>query len=348
MAINLAKKYSPQIDQIWTNASFFDGKVSAKYDLVGVRSLTITAPITVDLVDYTRSGLARFGTLNEMQDEIQELTMSQDKAWTMSIDAGNASDQLNVKKAGEALRQQLEEKVIPLYDKWALKQFAFKAGKSLVQAAMSSSNALEFVLAARAHFVNNAVPNGNRYLYISATKANFIRQSTLFTSVDPVAAPLVRSGVIGALYGFDIVEMPDDYFPTGIQFVAMHKEAGIAPKKIHMLRILTNQRGIDGAILEGHHYFDAFVIAKKSSGIFTSVLTANKQAIPVITPTGASHAAVSSGGTLYYTLDGSDPRYSATRVAYASAVTLTSGQTIKVCGEATDKCVSDVASAYYA
>ena len=50
-----------------------------------------------------------------------------------------------------------------------------------------------------------------------------------------------------------------------------------------------------------------------------------------------------------YTLDGSDPRYSASAVVYSGAVTLTSGQTINVAGFATanDKCVSDVVSATY-
>jgi hypothetical protein len=67
----------------------------------------------------------------------------------------------------------------------------------------------------------------------------------------------------------------------------------------------------------------------KADGVYTAVLTANKVATPVITPTGASHAIGA--------------------VAGAGPVVLTSGQTLKVFGKATDgsKVWSDVASALY-
>lgn len=346
--INLALKYSPQIDKIWTHGSFVDGKVSQEYDLIGVRSIRISSPITVDLVDYTRSGTERFGTLTEMQDEIQELTMSQDKSWTMSIDNANASDQLNIKKAGEALQQQLEEKVIPFYDKHALKQFAINAGKSVVVATVTKDNIVGFLGAADVHFTNNNVPNSDKYLYIGATNHNLLRLSAEYLAIENMAQRSIEKGVTGNVFDMNVVKVPDAYMATGVQFLAMHKRSGIAPKKIHTMRILTNQRGVDGAVLEGHHYFDAFVIAKKSAGVYAGVLTANKVAAPIITPTGASHAVTAVGGVSFkYTLDGSDPRYSATAIAYSGAVTLTSGQTIKVAGFSADKCNSDVTSVKY-
>ena len=77
-SINLASKYIGQIAQKFTHASYFAGNVSQDYDFAGVKSLTIYTPVTVDLNDYDRTAAAnRFGTPVEMEDTIQELTMTQ-------------------------------------------------------------------------------------------------------------------------------------------------------------------------------------------------------------------------------------------------------------------------------
>lgn len=353
MALNLAKgQFANDVEVAWTNESYLMGKVSNKYEnlLDSVKSITIMSPLTVPLVDYTRSGDARFGTMTEVEDDIQTLEMTQDKSFTKSMDRGNLSDQKYLKSVGAFIRQQMSERVIPEQDKWALKKFSFQAGTSKVHAAVSASNILGFVLEARAVLTNAFVPEDNRYLYIGTTNSNFIRTSNVFNVIDSLANPNVLKGVIGGLYGFNIVEVPDTWLPTGVQFLVMHKDSGLMPKKIKTLRGLDNQKGVDGYVIEGRFYYDAFVLAKKVGGIFASVLTANKIAIPVITPTGASHAVTADTGVVFfYTLDGSDPRYSATAIQYSGAVTLTSGQTIRVVGKrsADDKCWSDVASATY-
>ena len=353
MALNLAKgQFANEVELSWTNESYLMGKVSNKYEnlLGSVKSITIMSPLSVPLVDYTRSGDARFGTMTEVEDDIQTLEMSQDRSFTKSLDRGNMSDQKYLKSVGAFIKQQMSERVIPEQDKWALKKFSFQAGTSKVHAAVSASNILGFVLEARAVLTNAFVPEDNRYLYIGTTNSNFIRTSNVFNVIDSLANPTVLKGVIGRLYGFNIVEVPDAWLPTGVQFLVMHKDSGIMPKKIKTLRGLDNQKGVDGYVIEGRFYYDAFVLGKKAGGIFASVLTANKVATPVITPTGASHAVTADTGVVFrYTLDGSDPRYSATAVTYSGAVTLTSGQTISVAGyrSADDKCWSDVKTATY-
>ena len=55
MAINLATKYSKQIDEVYTHESFVAGKANGKYEFTGVKGVKIYAPVTVPVVDYTRS-----------------------------------------------------------------------------------------------------------------------------------------------------------------------------------------------------------------------------------------------------------------------------------------------------
>lgn len=348
--INLAEKqYAKVTEQGWRLGSFFNGKTSNKYktDLQNAKSITILSSVNAELVDYTLSGASRYGTASEVDDEIQTLKMSQDKAWTKSIDRSRFYDQMGLVNVAEYMTQMREEVEIPSYDKWAFKQFSIYAGNSVVKAQVSASNILGFILLARTAMLK--APTTDRYLYLSSTNCNFIRETTPFQSVEALAVKNLEKGVIGTVYGFWVVEMPDDYVLTGVQFLAMHKDAGIAPRNIDFSRAVENPIGINGWLMEHRQYFDAFVIGKKAKdGIYACVLAALKPAAPIITPTGASHAVTAVTGVVFrYTLDGSDPRYSGTAITYTGAVTLTDGQKIRVCGQKTDMVLSDVTDATY-
>ena len=130
MAINLATKYSDKIAEKFTRASFLQGNTSNDFQFEGVKSVSIYTPITVDLKNYDReSTMNRFGTPVEMQDEVQTLTLTQDKGFAITIDRGNNNDQMMVKNAGRMLNLQIAEKVVPYMDAYALGRFVAEAGK---------------------------------------------------------------------------------------------------------------------------------------------------------------------------------------------------------------------------
>ena len=88
MAINLAAKYSDKIAGMYTVGSLVADKTSNEWDFSGVKTVKIYTPQTVEPVDYTRDGTNRFGTPVEMGDTVQELTMTQDKSYSIIIDKG--------------------------------------------------------------------------------------------------------------------------------------------------------------------------------------------------------------------------------------------------------------------
>ena len=80
--------------------------------------------------------------------------------------------------------------------------------------------------------------------------------------------------------------------------------------------------GISGHLLEGRFIFDAFVLGAKGNGVVVLTAPANKAATPVIT-VGASTTTITSttsGATIKYTVDGSDPRHSRSAAVYSAAV----------------------------
>ena len=348
--INLATKYSDKIITKFTKSSFLAGVASTEYDFAGVKSITIYTPKTQALADYNRSASAnRFGTPTEMEDTIQELTMTQDKSFSITIDKGNQSDQMNIKEAGKMLKLQLDEQNIPFMDKYAFDVYARKAGKVAGLASAPTKSTIVGILAdALTHLDNMLVPMEKRTIFIGATLHNALRLSDQYLAIDPLGQASLSKGMVGTFMDVPVVKVPDSYLGK-VYFLITYKDAILFPLKFKTLNLHTKAPGIDGALLEGRHYFDAFVLGTKADGIYSAVPTADVVATPVITPTGASHAITCATGsaTIMYTIDGSDPRYSKSALTYSGAVVLTSGQTIKSYAFKTAMYDSEVASATY-
>ncbi|MBP3399870.1 MAG: hypothetical protein J6K75_08940, partial [Erysipelotrichaceae bacterium] len=93
MAIFLKEKTAKKIAEAWTQASIVAGKCSTAYDFEDVKSVVITNTLPVELNDYVRSGTNRYGNPTEVQDEEQRVEMTQDKAFSATIDKGNRKEQ---------------------------------------------------------------------------------------------------------------------------------------------------------------------------------------------------------------------------------------------------------------
>ena len=81
--------------------------------------------------------------------------------------------------------------------------------------------------------------------------------------------------------------------------------------------------GLDGSLLEGRNYFDAFVLGAKADGVYALVANGKVCAVPTVTKGNSTTeiASTTTGAEIKYTLDGSDPRYSATAKVYTAAIT---------------------------
>lgn len=337
MAINLAVKYSPKIMEKFVKESFIANNVSREYTFDGVKTLRVYTPKTVDLNDYDRTATAnRFGTPVEMEDEIQEMTLRQDKGFAITIDRGNNSDQMMIKESGRMLNMQIAEKVVPYMDKYAFKQFVMNAGTVKGITKPTKTTIVQAIMDAETALTNALVPAENRYLYIGASMYNLLRMSSEFLAVDNLADKALTKGLVGEIADMKVIKVPDSYLPGDCFFLVTYKKSVIMPNKLKTARVLKEVPGIDGALLEGRNYFDAFVLGTRAMGVYAAVDSSKVQATPTIAISSHSATITSSGATrIYYTLDGSDPRYSPTREVYGAAVTTKAGQTVKAYAEGT-------------
>lgn len=282
MAINLASKYEKKVAERFSARSKTDAYVGKDYDFIGVKSINIYSVDTVSMTDYTRSGTNRFGTLTELGDTKQELTLTKDRAFTFSIDAGNASQQFNIKQANACLKRQIDEVVTPEIDKYRLN--AWVSGNtgttstavtvpSANDGALTKANIVEKIFTANANMTDKNVPIDGRVLFISELDFLKFKLSDQVTGTDGIAAENLRRGYRGTIDGVSVVTVPSSYMPTNVNFILKQKSATVDPMTLKNYRIHKNPMGVDGDVVEGRIIYDSFVISTKKDGIYVSKST---------------------------------------------------------------------------
>lgn len=277
MAINLASKYSDKVAERFKQGSLTDSGAGHAYDFVGVKSVTVYSIDTVETAEYTRSGTSRYGSLTELGDTKQEMTMTQDRAFTFSIDAGNAAEQFNIKQANACLKRELDEVVTPEIDKYRLEKWAngngLPTGFAVLTAndgALTKANVIEKIFTASATMSDNKVPRNGRTLYLPELEFVKFKLADVVMAADGVAAENIRRGYRGTIDGMDVVTVPSSLMPAGVNFMIKHKDATVDPFKLKNYRVQKNPMGVDGDVVEGRYLYDAFVLAAKCKGIYVS------------------------------------------------------------------------------
>ncbi|MDR0861991.1 MAG: chitobiase/beta-hexosaminidase C-terminal domain-containing protein [Oscillospiraceae bacterium] len=317
MAINFTTKYSPLLAERFRQTSFTEKYAGQRFDFDGAKSVAVYTVDKVTLGDYNKeSAGSRFGAISELGDTKQIMTMTQDKAFTFSIDHGNSADQVNVKHCNEQLKANWDEVCTPEIDRYRLAKWTNGAGVVQVGDALTKTSVMAAIMSATATMSNNLVPRAGRVLFIGETLYATIKLSAEVTGIDTLGREVVSSGVVGRIDGMDVVVVPDVYMPTGAAFVIKHRDATVDPMKLKTMRVQKNPPGYDADIGECRFYHDSFVLDSKLDGIY--VYATDGVALPVITVTSGemSITTATTGATIWYTLDGSNPKTSETAIQY--------------------------------
>jgi len=282
MAINLATKYESKMALVYTRKSLLQGKTNEEYSWDGVNSIHVYTPVTQPLNDYVKSGTWRYGSPAELQDTQQEMAITLDKSFSITVDRGNNDDQMHAKRSGEVVNAQVGEQVTPFFDKYALIKWAKEAGQtSSVTAAVTKDTVLDMFIDAHSKFFNAAIPvNGKeQYAYVSAATYAKLLRNPEFISADSLNKDLLTNGVVGKCMGFLVVETPDDYLnyydaDAGkaylVQALFVNKKSVVAPTKLNELFIRNDVPGISGTLIEGRYRGDAHVLDAFEKGVLVA------------------------------------------------------------------------------
>lgn len=324
MAVNLATKYEKQFAAAFQPNSYFEGKTNTKYTFDGANTIRIYSPVTTELVDYNRTGANRYGAPNEMDTVIQELTLKQDKGFTKTLDRGNYTDQMMSISAGAWMNEQIKGVVTPSTEKYALGEWIKYAGKI---SGIQEKPAADTIVAALAEGVKTMtdafVPEDERFLYITSEMFLYLKLADQFLGVDSLAEKALSKGILGEFMGAKVVVLPTSYMPENCYALLARKESLLLPRKIASFKTHNNPPGIDGWLMEGRVYYDAFVIGAGCNGVWALVLAEKRQAKPTVTFSQKKLTIVSSGAAeIRYTLDGTDPRFDAHARNYSGEMDL--------------------------
>ena len=302
-----------------------------EFEFTGAKTVRLSAPLTVPMNDYTRSGANRYGTPAELKDAIQELTLTQDKSFSLTIDKGNSRDKNDGEGfAKKMLTLQLSERAIPEFDRYSLHKLSRKAGTIVGNStALSKSNIVDRIADGTVFLDDAEIAQNGRTLFINAAGYKLLKLSDEFISVDKVALDSVTKGVVGRFDNMKVVKVPKGRWPENVNFIIVQKNAATAPSNIEDAKVHKDHPGISGDLLEGRNYYDCFVIASRAKGVYVEVDTSKTEicAAPAISAAGALTSTTGSV-SFKYTTDGTDPRYSASAVE-GQPSGVTAGTTIK-------------------
>lgn len=272
MAQNYASAHLKVLDERFTLDSKTDLIVNKgiRLDFNGKNSVTIYNVDVVAETDYVRSGSNRFGALVELGTGTQTFTLSQDKAFTFTVDRGNLEDSQMAQEVSKAVARQVREVSVPntdIYRLSVLTTYAAANSKSTT-VALTASNTYQYLLAANAQLDELKVPESGRVAFITPTVYNLLKRDAEFNKACDVTVKKLEKGVMGEVDGITLVKVPSSYLVANAGFLLVHEKTLVAPTKFDMVRTLDDVQGIDGWVAEGRRYYDAFIPTNKAAGIW--------------------------------------------------------------------------------
>ena len=274
MAINLASRYSDKVVERFTQKALTDKGLNKDYDWTGVKTVTVYSIPTVAMADYTRTGTSRYGTPTELQDTKQDLTISKDRSFSITIDKGNNSEQMGIKEAGKVLARQIDEVITPEIDTYRLNVWATATNTQTTgaAAAVTSANAYTLLLNAQEKLDENLVPTEGRLLYCTPAFYNFIKLDPNFIKASDIAQDMLKKGQVGEIDGVAVIKVPTTKMPLKTAFILIHPSCSCSPLKLEDYKVHDNPPGINGKLLEGRIIYDCFVFDTKGKAICKHLL----------------------------------------------------------------------------
>lgn len=270
MAINYASKYSSKVAERFKLKSLTEGAINRDYEWSGVSTVTVYSVPTVEMKNYQLSGLARYGEPAELQNTKQDLTVSKDRSFAITIDRKSLDDTQGAMEAGKALARQIDEVIIPEVDIYRLTAMATAAAANLATATavVTKDNAYIKFLAGTEWLGEKKVPMNGRRAFVSYSFYSLIKQDSAFMLASEMAKEELETGVVGKIDGVKIIPVPSTYLPDNTSFIMCHPSATVGVTKLEDYKTHDNPPGINGVLIEGRIRYDAFVLDAKKDALY--------------------------------------------------------------------------------
>ena len=274
MAIELATKFAPYVDEKFTTESKKSMLTNQDFDFVNARTVKIYKISTSEMNDYDRNGAksgeqwSRYGAVKDLDATTETMTLKKDRSFTFVIDKMDNDETVNQLEAAAALERQTREVVIPEVDTYTYGIMVASAGTKPVAKTLTPENIYDEILAGSETLDTAEVPDTDRYLVVSPKVYAVMKKSKDILMETDIAQEIKAKGVIAELDGFKVIKVPVNRVPENFGFMLVHPSATVAPTKLEEYKIHQDPPGISGSLVEGRICYDAFVLENKTKAIY--------------------------------------------------------------------------------
>lgn len=277
MAINLAEKFLPFVDEKFSQDSKKSMITNNDFDWNGAKTVKVYKVTTAEMSDYDRSGTSgkssRYGDVAGLDATTESLTITKDRSFTFAIDKLDSDETVQQLQAASALERQIREVVIPEIDSYVYSVMCSNAGKKPTAISLTSTNIYEEILKASQALDDANAPETDRVLVVSPATYTLMKRCSDIIMETDIGAAMRKKGVISMLDGASVVKVPSSRLPKKFGFMLCHPSATVAPTKLEDYKIHEDPPGISGSLVEGRINYDAFVLDNKSDAVYYQAIS---------------------------------------------------------------------------
>lgn len=272
MATELATKYLPYVDEIFTAESKKELLTNNNFSFQGTKTVKIYKVSTGKMQDYGRSGAAegnwsRYGEVESLDATTQSMMLTKDRSFTFVIDTLDEDETGGVLEAATALARQIRQVVIPEVDTYTFKTMCELAGTKPAAKALTKTNIYEEIINSNKLLDDELVPETERVLVVTPDTYLLMKQCKDITMETDIGNDMRIRGVISNLDGLTVMKIPASRLPAKFGFMIAHPCATVAPTKLESYTTHHNPPGINGDLVEGRIVYDTFVLGNKAKAI---------------------------------------------------------------------------------
>ena len=277
MAIDLATKYLPYVDEIFTTESKKSLLTNQDFNWTGAHTVKVYKVTTSGMNDYGRKGpeggnWSRYGAIKDLDATTEEFTLKNDRSFTFVIDKLDTDETQQQLAGASALARQQRQVVIPEVDSYTYGVMVKGAGTIATPKDLTDTNIYDEITAGNEALDNAEVPETGRCLVVTPSVYRLMKKNKCIEMETDIAQEMRKKGVIAMIDGLVVIKVPNNRVPKGFGFMVAHPCATVAPTKLEDYKIHQNPPGISGELVEGRICYDAFVIENKAKAIYYQAL----------------------------------------------------------------------------
>lgn len=272
MAIELATKYLPYVDEIFKAESKKSLLTNDDFDWTGAHTIKVYKIGTAPMNDYDRAGTgenaSRYGKITDLEATTQTMLVTKDRSFTFVIDKLDSNETGGALEAATALARQLREVVIPEVDEYTYGKMCEGAGTKPAAKTLDSSNIYNEIISATTVLDDNEVNEAGRVLLVVPAVYQMMKDSEKIVLNTNIGDDLRQHGVISNLDGMSVIKVSSKRVPKNFGFMVAHPCATVAPTKLADYRTHQDPPGISGTLTEGRISYDTHVLDNKKMAIY--------------------------------------------------------------------------------